>query len=695
MATVPYQVGGIDWNALLQNAIGAQVDRSVDSEQHTTGTQKQDQQSTQTQNQNTTVGGSNASRGSQNTTQNQTTSGSNSLSGTTVTQTSGQQETADQRTYAGTESVNADTKGLREILSRQLAGITPEMLNAIFSEGSKAAPQLLTTQANALGARLGNNTPLAQALSMMQGQLTSKAADVNLQMLRDAQGTAGKIADMTRVTSTAGSDSRVSKTKTNQVQATTTLQNQIMNQLVNGITNANSEQTSTNNQVTNVAGTVSNNATSNTTTTQDVTAAEHESKLQTINMNVARGLAGGLAAGISINELFKAATGQGFTGNLQDFISYLNGGGLSVDLTGAGQGGGILGEGSAVLPDVLRGGGMQTIPADYAPDYSQYTDVPTPDEIPVEFGLADGGQLADVKPLIKKEEVDQRDPMDFDITAMLDGIVQMGLQHAMGQQGGQAQQSQAAPASSQQLSQEDIAGAADDVNTSPDNQGGLGSNWRTDKPGAVTRKIGRKADQGTGDSLTPGEADPTQTEGFMKFLGVQGTDNVFETYDANGNYTGTGRWSQKGSWVEDAMLAAAAMFTPGGNMIMGAGAVDSAADRGDVGGMLAGLASTVAGGSKLGGAAWAGTAANVAKGIGVANRVIKPGRADGGLVKGPGTGISDDVEAETEEGEPIKLSNEEFVIPADTVKAFGVDFFEDLIERTHTPAALQRAMGVK
>jgi len=50
---------------------------------------------------------------------------------------------------------------------------------------------------------------------------------------------------------------------------------------------------------------------------------------------------------------------------------------------------------------------------------------------------------------------------------------------------------------------------------------------------------------------------------------------------------------------------------------------------------------------------------------------------------GDGSGIDDRV--------PAQLSEGEFVIPADVVKAKGEEFFEKLIEKYHTPAAQQRA----
>ena len=64
------------------------------------------------------------------------------------------------------------------------------------------------------------------------------------------------------------------------------------------------------------------------------------------------------------------------------------------------------------------------------------------------------------------------------------------------------------------------------------------------------------------------------------------------------------------------------------------------------------------------------------------------GRADGrevdvpGHVRGPGTGISDSI--------PARLSDGEYVIPADVVKHKGVEFFDKLLDRYHMPAAEQK-----
>ncbi len=53
------------------------------------------------------------------------------------------------------------------------------------------------------------------------------------------------------------------------------------------------------------------------------------------------------------------------------------------------------------------------------------------------------------------------------------------------------------------------------------------------------------------------------------------------------------------------------------------------------------------------------------------------GYAGGGVVRGPGTGTSDSISA--------KLSDGEFVLPADTVRKVGVKSLRDLVHATHTP----------
>lgn len=60
--------------------------------------------------------------------------------------------------------------------------------------------------------------------------------------------------------------------------------------------------------------------------------------------------------------------------------------------------------------------------------------------------------------------------------------------------------------------------------------------------------------------------------------------------------------------------------------------------------------------------------------------------ADGGEIEGPGTGTSDSVKAVNgDTGQPIRLSNGEYIISKDVVDAKGVEFFDKLQARYHKP----------
>ena len=72
---------------------------------------------------------------------------------------------------------------------------------------------------------------------------------------------------------------------------------------------------------------------------------------------------------------------------------------------------------------------------------------------------------------------------------------------------------------------------------------------------------------------------------------------------------------------------------------------------------------------------------------------IMSGYADGGdvhegagRVRGIGGPVDDKIDA--------KLSNGEYVLPADTVKAIGIKKLDKLVKKTHTPAAIQRRQAI-
>jgi hypothetical protein len=64
-----------------------------------------------------------------------------------------------------------------------------------------------------------------------------------------------------------------------------------------------------------------------------------------------------------------------------------------------------------------------------------------------------------------------------------------------------------------------------------------------------------------------------------------------------------------------------------------------------------------------------------------------PGAGNGGYLQGPGTGRSDSIGTINEStGEPVKVANGEYVIPAHVVRAKGRDFFDNLLRRyTNVP----------
>jgi hypothetical protein len=60
--------------------------------------------------------------------------------------------------------------------------------------------------------------------------------------------------------------------------------------------------------------------------------------------------------------------------------------------------------------------------------------------------------------------------------------------------------------------------------------------------------------------------------------------------------------------------------------------------------------------------------------------------ANGGLLRGPGTGTSDCIAAiNRQNGDPIRLSNGEYIIPADVVRKKGKAFFDEMIDKHHKP----------
>lgn len=62
------------------------------------------------------------------------------------------------------------------------------------------------------------------------------------------------------------------------------------------------------------------------------------------------------------------------------------------------------------------------------------------------------------------------------------------------------------------------------------------------------------------------------------------------------------------------------------------------------------------------------------------------GYSNGGMIQGPGTGVSDSIQTQNQStGEPVSVSNGEYIVSADVVRAKGKDFFDNLQRKYHVP----------
>lgn len=293
------------------------------------------------------------------------TKGTEGTTGTVDTATQQLQQLLSQLTgTTNTTTKNtADVSALQKVFAQQQGGITPDMLAAIFREGSKAAPQLVATTANAIGARPGDNSALAASLTDLNSSLVSQAASLNQQMLRDSAGTAGQIAQATGGQQVTGQTSQSNNQSVNTSGTTSQEQNiqKILQQLQTQNTNTN-----TNQQL-----------------RDDTTSATGINTRQT-------GLAAGLAGLISLfgSDAGQAALKQGGTAftDLLKGIPGLGGGGSDAGGTGLFEP--ILGSGDYPLPPGVGG---------YAPNPYMPSDPKVSFDDPIS-GFADGGVVGDSKP---------------------------------------------------------------------------------------------------------------------------------------------------------------------------------------------------------------------------------------------------------------------------------------------------------
>lgn len=190
-------------------------------------------------------------------------------------------------------TTESDTTDLKTVLSKQLGGVTPDQIAAIYQQGAKQVPGLTNTFADAMGMQARNNTALGNSTSDLNSSILAHIADLNVGMTNAAGSTAANIS------------------------------------------NANKTQTTTGNTASTQSGTTTGNTTGNTTGTSNT--AVDTSKLLPLLLG---------AAGVSgINSLFGDGKGGTSLTNLATTAGTWNAGlGKAAGAVGLGDGTGAAGQ---------------------------------------------------------------------------------------------------------------------------------------------------------------------------------------------------------------------------------------------------------------------------------------------------------------------------------------------------------------
>lgn len=678
-----------------------------------------------------------------------TTGSSNTRTGGTTTSTTGGTVSNNQ-----TQTSTANTADLQDVFNRQSAGITPDMLKAIFQQGSKAAPNLVLAQSNALGARGDGNSPMAQVLNQLNVELTSKAADINRQLLSDASGTAAHIADLTKSLNTSGSQTTNNTSTQVQDLLTHTDSSQVIQQLANTINAQNtssnisgsgtSGQTTGTNQLTSQAGTSSqgtvsaqntaqagtsnqatnssqNTATSGTqqqavgttqntaqtgttsgttqqasnqsavgTQNQHVAASDTKTQQTTINTSVVKSLAGLAIAGVGLDQILKAATGKGFVGTVQDLYAYLTREGVkNINLGDAG----------IAAPNVAGALTPLTNPGDNGdlldPLINPSDGPGIGDVIGKLTGFADGGKVdfLPVPDLISKKTT--YEPPDHDVAAMLAG---MGLGDVSGSKAASAAapQSKGAAGADQEVGGGNgSTGSAASIGTIGTPSGGTGISTATASTvgsvvgailGLPSGLIGKAAAFANDQVNSLNQSQIAQTKAEQDAYNITETNQADPVADAPSDApsdgdapSGVGDGNGDGSAYADGGNGFNLDGQPDSPTGHAAGTSDADSDPEEL------LSATSLDGSTV------FNEDSVNKMVSVLQRNPAQGYADGGrLIQGPGTGVSDSIPAVGPNGQSMRVSHGEYILPADVVAHLGVDHLNALVASLHTPASVQR-----
>ena len=663
---------------------------------------------------------------------------STGTTGQTSTGTTGQTSagTSNQTsTGTTTQTTNADITALQDIFARQSAGITPEMLTAIFEQGAKQVPGLQTAYGNAVGARASDNSPLATSIRDLQGNLTNQAAVLNNQLLKDSSITAQAIAELTK-TITGDTSNTTTGANTNTATGTNT-----------NTTTGTSSNTTT--------GTT--NQSTDTENTTDTTSTQGIDQSNTVNTDVLKVLTG---LGIGGSVLDSVLGGNGTTGGLIDIFKNITGvvpgalkdlfgGGSNLDLTGTWDG--LFGAGSLARDleefginwegnfDDLLGGAADGFnfdlgSIDWSGDVADY----------LTFGWADGGEITPSgntgtlqmapearKQMLQKAMVLQqllKDPKGRKLLAAK-AAQNKNKYQSYGADDWRDATKQYAKDNKLEMPQYNFLDTA--LGLGADNpQPFQDSLDQTNKitagflsslpPGAQRQYMITMKDDLAGNNfnqfmdrvmpMIPGAVAGLGAGGALGLLSP-GTASAagFGAAGAAGGFAGSGAMANIGNMFLRQLLSK--------GINTGMGAITANADGGRIhrpGDPVIGTKGPVRKESGSGGLsdeaivealkkptiprATAGAASAARRDNGLSFQTNKMLReidnyAEGGEIEGTLLDEMADPEG-TQDTITGQLSVGEYVIPRDVVDELGVDFFDQLKERYHTPVAMQEAMGV-
>jgi len=139
------------------------------------------------------------------------------------------------KTGTSNTTTTADTSGLQAVLNKQMAGITPDQIKAIYQEGSKAVPGLVNTYADAMGNRSTGNTALGNSVSDVNSSILAKIAELNTSLTNNAGTTAANIGNLTKAVATTDT-SNVAQTGTtsSNTEGSTQIDNQALLKMLAG-----------------------------------------------------------------------------------------------------------------------------------------------------------------------------------------------------------------------------------------------------------------------------------------------------------------------------------------------------------------------------------------------------------------------------------------------------------------------------